>query len=160
MSSDDNELTSLAWLHTLNILPQHTNTTSKTNKANEEVTFCLRSPKTSSQKKNTNQPGSSCKVKNESNSSNYTSTNSSSIPLGQQLEKHCESQPFTIPVNNTLSEICPNVKIHTFTRNQSEKVCISVEETATSNTTLKNTTGLPKVSVGLIDILNALNKAY
>ena len=158
MSFDDNELTSLTWLHTLSILPQDTNTVSQNTKNNNEGTFCLRSPKTSSEKKNINQPDSSCTDKNPSDSSKCASTNSSSISLGQKLEKSSETKPFPIRINTTLAERSPNSKIQTFTRNQSGKTCKSVEETTTSNTSLKSTIGLSQVRVCSNDIINIAKK--
>ena len=157
MSFDDNELTSLTWLHNINILPQQKNTVSKNTvnkKNNNEGTFCLQSVKTSSEKKSINQLGSSCTVENQSDSSKCISTNSSSISLGQQLETNCESQPVLICGNNTLSERCRNSKIHTFTRIQSGKTRKSAEETTTSNATLKSAIGLSKVSLCSNDTLN------
>ena len=116
MSFDDNELTSLTWLHNINILPQQKNTVSQNKKNNNEGTFCLESVKTSSEKKNINHLDFSCTVENKSDSSKCISTKSSSISLGQQVEKSSESQPVPERGNSKLFERSRNSKIYTFSR--------------------------------------------
>ena len=121
MNAEDNELTSLTWLHSINILPRESNKVSNKNKTEG---FCIPSPKNSSEKKDVNQVISNGKRKKDFNSTECISKTTSSLPSSPTIEKSHRLLSSPVDDNNAISERCSNSFITSrIVRTPSKKDC-------------------------------------